>query len=249
MKSKLLGIFLTAAFLVAGVAAPGHAYFSYGDLVMVAYDTTGTNNVEVAVDLGSINTLLGTPGTQSLSGSAIPLSDFPGETWAGVNVAYMTVSGNSSAGTVYLSSTDYPAAPTSVKANGLWSGWNGHWSTMTQYWQGLGSGSAVVGSINGTGYYGTLTGQSGNPAGSYNGFLPDASGEIEADTGTPQYLYEWTSSSIKNVPGTLVAGLSTEITGAGIYPVLTSDAVPVPPSALLMLPGLLGLFGLRRKIL
>jgi hypothetical protein len=269
MKVKFLGI-LIAALLVFGVAAPGHAtsYFVSGDLIRVAYDAS--TGWEEATDLGSLSTLIAAGHFQNLGNgsNAVLLSDLGATSWSQVNVAYF--SGNNGAAPTVTNPASYAAV--SSTSGGITNAWKA-WSTFIGNVNGIenayqvaapGASKVILSDIAGLGvisYYNVMDGGSINvtQTATFDNWLgASQTGETNAGVGSSQVtnLFEWTGSSITgnyarqsysglNVsqPGVLISRLYTVEGANGLYTV-----TPVPPSMLLLAPGLLGLFGLRRKI-
>jgi len=142
-------------------------------------------------------------------------------------------------------------------------------AVMTAYATESSTSQAVISTGNTSSYWYKMdqNGATGT-IGSYYGWLSTANGQnayggevVPVDFGSvAQTLYEWVGSSPAGssalevqTPGTAIGTLTTETLNVGGQEVLetiyTPEAtVPLPPSALLMVPGLLGLIGLRKKI-
>ena len=275
MKAKSLHV-LIAALLVFGVTATGHAAFTYGDLIRVVYDAS--TGVEEATDLGSLSAILAKSGAQTLGGGGltVQLGDFgASQTWANLNVAYFAANSTGSA-TSPLSYGVVSSTGAAGSITNNVNSWNG-FSTYVNYILNTYASNntpsypskAVVPDIgSGHSYYNLMDGATltGSETASFYNWLSSQTGETNAGAGSSQEmsLFQWTGSGI-NAPfgrhgtvygldviqaGTLIAGLQTVEGVGGLYTMLTSTVapVPVPPSVLLLAPGLLGLIGLRRKI-
>jgi hypothetical protein len=112
--------------------------------------------------------------------------------------------------------------------------------------------SATV-STGANGYYAKMDG-GGSSVGTMSGFTTPTFTATEANLGSGSVafqLYNWTGNPPANNNGTDIASLNTVYnSGTGTFTTTIAApaaAVPVPPSVLLLAPGLLGLVGLRRR--
>lgn len=239
MMKKLVTM-LAAALLTMGVAANAMAYFDDLSLVRVVYDSSNPAGVEVAYDLGNINTILASGGNIS-TGSTI-LSDFGSVTADKLRVAYYAY--DTSTSSIWVSGG--ATAPTSLYGSfdNVYGG--GLMSSLNIY--SLTGGPKAVTSMSDANSYYTLFNQSGNLTGSFAGSFASNIGEASlADmaTGTQQKLYFFADANNAK-PGTLAMNIVTNADGSTA---LTAEATPtpIPPSFLLMGSGLLGMVGIRRK--
>jgi hypothetical protein len=264
MKGTFLGV-LIAALLVFGVAAPGHATFGPGELIMEAYDAT--TGVEIGQDLGTLTTILNTPGQQTL-GTTLSLSQFgTGATWGQVQVSYWELTGTTAAST--SPSSNFVVSAMATPTSGT-SKWGGVATDATEIWDYYGNGTATYFkgvTTNTTGSYYQLVDGAGNDVGGWGNFINSTSINgvevaVVENGSQSQNLYQWVGSSISSGSrtGLNVGQTAQELTGTiytvendangGLQAEFTSGqvtATPLPPSALLLAPGLLGLIGLRKR--
>ncbi len=270
MNMRLFGIVAMAALLVVGVVGTGHASLYNGDLIRVVYG----GGYEEATDLGSITSITGSTTTLTLGdgasssiagGAAVKLSDFSAygiTSWSQLTVGYFAIVGSSNA---QLSANEVFVSSTSVSVTSVTNDYtHGYWpatSNVFAYWGG--SNLTSVFAATGTNSYELVMDSA--RSGSMDGWLGGtAVGEQTAPANgnsAKMYLFEWAGSGLKYSngrsayygldvaqAGTLKGILTTEVVGNQLYTQYASSAVPLPPSVLLFLPGLLGLIGLRRKV-
>ncbi len=268
MKKILAGT-MVAGMLLFGFAGQGKAAFSTttgapGHVIQVVYDST----YEYATDLGSLSSLeavtsttvlAGSQFTGTLDGTALASST----NFAGLTVAYY-VQGSSST----TSNITYLGAPVSsgaLTASGISrSTVNGNLDNINlTYASNLISTTqtAKYAKANGNGFY-YLAENNGTVDGTYNSFVNGgAESSLAALATTGGYvdfnLYGFSNSIATNAgTGTLTDNSSGQaldirtlvVNGVGETEIVAQSAVPVPPSLLLLAPGLLGLIGIRRKI-
>ena len=235
---------------LAGRAQAGCSNFCDGDLVRVMYDTN--THFEMATDLGAISAL---QAAGNWTAPAVALGTGPGQfnaaSWGEVNAAYFAL--GTGAVTPYIAST----------------------GTLTPV--GTGNGSSLIGNLNALlGFYGmyaagsntwsflyvqngiTITNSyyyvmdgNGNTVGSMGGYLDTlSSGRTEVNNGSlsTQLLFAFAnpdSTAAGAASGLTIQTLSglTTIT----YSSTTTKPAPIPPSILLLGPGLLVAIGVHRK--
>jgi len=240
---KIFGLMMIAA-VVIFAAGQANATFSAGDLIAVSYDTS--TNIEVAQDLGSIASL--STGTTT---SSIPLSDFgAGQSWSNVSTVYFADSAlntTPSAGTpiqLWIAAGSTPTVGLH-KAGSLNTGIG---SDVIPEYQGLYNtlGTYPVVISNATNFANAFLNIFG-AAGTYGGGI-NVNGSVNDGTSTNQNLYTgtFTTGSNSATALTLVPNFGIN-TNAGATTITGAQAVPIPPSVLLMGSGLLGLIGIGRK--
>lgn len=256
MKKKLVALFAAALMTVSFAGNAMAALWLEGDLIRVVYDTVGGN--EVATDLGSLSTV-SAGGTFGGGVNAVTLAQFTGSNWSSLHVAYFM-----------LSQTPTQTAAVSGAFNGsVTSEAGGYTSFQPGASLALGqyAATALVSGATATvslpksttnSFYTQLDVGSGVAQGDFGGLIvttTNAAGAISlaalATTGyVDQTLFTWSNSALdaagrlagtKGVTLTTMADGSTVINGG-------AAAVPVPPAFFLMGSGLLGIFGVRRKM-
>ena len=257
MKKKLVALFAAALMTLSFAGNAMAALWVEGDLIRVVYDTKGGN--EVATDLGSLSTV-SVGGTFGGGGNAVSLAQFAGSAWSDLHVAYFM-----------LSQTPIQTAAVSGAFNGnVTSEGGGYTSFQPSASNALSlyAGSALVSGATATVsllksnvnslYTGMDVGSGLLAQGDFGGLVitgTNANGAISlaalATTGyVEQSLFTWSNVALDGAGQlagtkgvtlrTLADGSTTIANGAA--------AVPVPPAFFLMGSGLLGIFGVRRKM-
>lgn len=254
---KPLRIAAMISIMLVAWATQSFAYFDSSSLVMVVYDSE--TSVEVATDLGTI----GTDITRDYTGDPLQLAAagtittdlLGGGSWSDLNLGYVSyTSGTVSQRTYYFAttSTTAPGMQTAAKSN-----FQSGWSSLTGYYDDLGSTRQVVGSTSSLNSY-TIKMNSGNTSpGAYANLNGDAAnGETTlaalATVGyVDMYLYQYSNSGVLNTGSDsetpYIAILRLMADGSVWLMSVESTTVPIPASLLLFGTGLLGFFGLRRK--
>lgn len=259
---RLLGI-ATAALLVLVLAGYSSAYtIANGDLIRIVVETTrdGSGNIaagtyEYASDLGSLSTILNTTGVVGDSFSAAGI----GSDYSNLRVAYYV---QNSGGYAYLGTSG--SGPLAVQGGVSYASMYSGLATLKGLYNTAGNqisgtqSSKITESTTGS-YWGAMDGGKAY-LGSYGQFLYIGTGDSDlsalASGGSVDFnLYAFNSSSTPGSNGTI---LNTSQTGAftirtalvggvGYSEIVPASTVPLPSAALLLAPGLLGLFGLRKR--
>jgi hypothetical protein len=261
MKRKLLLSIFTAVLVVFAFAAQAHATFGLGEFTRVVYDPT--TNVEEVTDLGTIGTGAGqinfaTASNLVLGGGALAyqLSDFgSGAMYSQLQVAYFAVGGaipgTDNASAVWVSGGSTAPGTSGRASAGLLSGM----LSCISYWSSSstgGLGVQFIGSMTpGSTYWDVMNKGGGSAVGGLGGFISgNNSNNFGVEITSPglygaveQSIYYFGSPTTRST-GVNIGTVQTVVDGG--YTVI--NPVPLPPSLLLLAPGLLGLFGVRRKM-
>jgi len=256
---KKIIMLLVVAALMLGVSGQAMAYFTDNDLIRVVYSTRNGTGYEYATDLGSISSLgiSGTGGAYTGGPQTISTSNFgilPGQSnFNSMYVTYFIVNatGNGNTGQAWTS-----GAMTNggyfVPNNG--STFENATELPMTLWNGVGTISAQNAQVEGTGLSFWVQAQtSGSTIGTYGGFLDNTKPLNEVNL-TPlttggavdQLLYYYGSNINAGGRGTVVAELITNANGSTTIEGVA--ATPIPAAVYLFGSGLLGMFGLRRKM-
>lgn len=242
MKKKMIA--LLAGALMAMSASSAFAAFADLDLVRVYYERT-TGTVEVATDLGNVNTLLASPST-TIAGQWATVG-----TPSNLYVAYFAVSRATSGttlGDLYVSGlTDTTKPPVAVGSPGFTSTKSGWTSILGQY-NSYGTDTITQAQTITNSYRLKMSSSQGalgngiNIATRVNTEANLASLVNGTATQVKQKLYFFENANTAGSKGVAVADISTNANGS-----TTITTTPIPPAFFLMGSGLLGMFGLRRK--
>lgn len=257
---KKIMMLIMVALLMLGVSGQAMASFEEGHLIRVVYSGTGAGT-EYVTDLGNLSTLTSPitspnslPGTDTFSLSSVGASS-----WNNVNIAYfiLDTSAFGGSGTGWTSGS---AANGGYTNSGAYGSFAGAAALTTNSW-GMYSGGATsvnVQQADFASYWQWLNMANGGApnVGSMGGLLqaPGASAEANlgqlATTGyVDQILYYYGATPDSGARGTAVATIRTLLNGTGSTSLLAApSAVPIPAAVYLFGSGLLGMFGLRRKM-
>ncbi len=245
---KKIIMLLAVAVLMFGFSGQAMAAFADGDLIQVIYQTGVNNGNEYITDLGSFGALTSlTTATQLFSNNNL-FSLGALNTPNTYQVAYFSY--DSAIGT----SGAYWVSGSSVVPSNARSGGNKIFNGLTSVQAGFGTGTtagaytiATVSQGNSNSY---MQGMDGGVAGSanFNGFTNNTSTGEATITGSyvDQYLYYFATP---NTAGSAVEVADIRTYSDGHTVINPSVATtPIPPSVLLMGSSLIGLVGIRRKM-
>jgi hypothetical protein len=242
---KILGI-IAVAVLVLGFAGQSMAALTNSQLYRAIYRTDGT--IETITNMGTIGADINLSGiNQTGAGGTFTLDMFgSGASFNNLRVGYFAKDGpTTNTGLRQVWVTGDTTAP-----RGGYNSMLTAFNTMgSSYNVAEGATQSDVSKTNVQSYWYVMDGN-GTRIGTFGGFSGEINGEASlaplASGGyVDQTLYYFTSSSWGgSVPGTAGAVIRTYANGTTV---VNPNVVPVPPSALLLIPGLLGLIGLRRR--
>lgn len=251
---KFLGV-LAAGALMLGFSTAAHATYLSNDLIQVVIDTT--SGYEMQTDLGQISNYdvttgtytftgtdsLGLSGTHYTAGDSLLVGYFAAHYTSPVASDTIWTSGSGAAGGTETN-LNYSGASSGVlklaadfayasTANAAASTWQANTSTGSYYYmmdkEGLDIGSFDL-------FYGS------NPG--------DGDAALAVGTNAVQGMFYWATPTVKTSNNTASFLLTTSLNGTTLTvtgSAAPQAAAPIPPSALLLGSGLLGLIGIRRK--
>jgi hypothetical protein len=250
---KIIGI-MAVGLLLFGFAGQSMAGFTDGWLIRVIYDTS--TNQEAAYALGQFTNSAGASylnfsaltSTPTTIGANMNLADVGASDWSEVNVAYIAVQRPTSATQgAYIAGTQ----PLSTGGS-AWASFSGAVAANETFYGGTSKILATGKSTGNASSYFFKEDSSGTNVGGMAGFIVPGMVGAEMNMGSPtlMQLYYW-NATVDNIPGAGVdlAGLVTVMNGTSAFTQIQAGAapVPVPPSVLLLAPGLFALIGIRRR--
>jgi hypothetical protein len=258
---KRIMMLLMVALVMFGVSGQAMASFNDGDLIRVVYQGSGAGT-EYITDLGNFSQATGqltAPITSNnpLTGQdAFSLTSVGASSWSNVQVAYfiMDLAGNGGTGAAWTSGSPTTGGQVNL---GTFNSFQGASALTYNSWQqNAGSGNSLTESQSSpVAYWQWLNNAQSGAAdiGGMAGFLKTPQSSAEANLGNlatagyvDQVLYYYGANPMTATQGTAVATIRTFLGGTASTEMLA--AVPIPAAAYLFGSGLLGMFGLRRKM-
>jgi len=261
---KKIMMLMMVALLMLGVSGQAMAAFNEGDLIRVVYSGTGAGT-EYATDMGNYSSLTAPNSTTYLNDTTdtVSLSAIGAASWSNANVSYFIVSSTLNGGNG-AAWTSGPTTGATAAPGQFWAGIYNGASTVLPSYNNAAIGNNVTLLQSNAGSYWTNLNAGGYAVGTMGGFLdqnvPGNTAEANlaalSTTGyVNQMLYYYGSTpdgSTTDIKGTAVAALETLVNANGqlitVLDAQNAPTTPIPAAAYLFGSGLLGLFGLRRKM-
>jgi hypothetical protein len=251
---KELTTIITAALMFI-YANSAFAAFANFDLIRVVSDKTPGSTLEIATDLGNINTLAAMSNT-IVGGGSDAFTNFNTNPLANLSVNYFAVNRTSVLnGTMWIGTNTLTAPITggmsaiqnyySITSNNLTPSVNKYYSSLS-----LVGASTVIANNSNVSSLSRVNGR--NTLGSYRGYTDNWSSNANLSLAnlatTPFNISVWMFGDpagyqmANPITGVKVLDLTTNADGS-----TTINPTPIPPAFLLMGSGLIGIFGLMRK--
>lgn len=252
MKKKMITL-LAGAMMTIAMAGSAMAAFTDQSLVRVIYDTT--SSTEIATNLGTISTLVGT-SNNTITANPFLLSDFGATaSLANLRVGYFVV------GTAGVSSYAANSLTTTYMAPAKLTTFQSYGNSTISYYNSLGTADKIVASQTFTNSY--FSDFNKPNVGSYgttifNGNVSSApvttTGEtslaaLAASSPINMSLYQYAGQARAYAQGNQALTIALNADGTTTINATSAPAAtPIPAAAYLLGSGLLGMVGIRRKM-